>query len=72
MGHGPVSKPGATNDRLHPTSLPAVADFAKHDQTNPNAKDDDEDLEDDDDEGGPNTRPLTLEQIRQGFTTKSK
>ena len=68
MGHGPVSKPGATNDRLHPTSLPAVADFAKHDQK-PNANDEDEDLDDDEDEGGGggSAKPLSLDQIRQGF-----
>lgn len=67
MGHGPISKQGATNDRLHPSSLPAVADFAKHDQTNPNANDD-EDLDEDDEEGnGVGTKPLTLDQIRQGY-----
>ena len=70
MGHGPISKQGATNDRLHPSSLPAVADFAKHDQTNPNASDD-EDLDEDDEEGkGVGTKPLTLDQIRQGYLNK--
>ena len=81
-GHGPASKTGATNDRLHPSALPAVSDFAARDAdgeagrllegggaggAGANGGGGDGDDDDDDEGGGASARPLTLASIRDSM-----